>query len=41
MIAYDPRPGLKGLFDRVVLPRHVRASLLETMDNLERIFAAR
>jgi hypothetical protein len=41
VIAYDPRPGLKGLFDRLVLPRYVRASLVETMDNLERVFAAR
>jgi polyketide cyclase/dehydrase/lipid transport protein len=34
-VAYEPR----GLFDRVVLPRYVRRSLAETMDNLERIFA--
>ena len=37
VIAYEPRPGLKGLFDRFVLPRYVRASLVETMGNLERV----
>jgi len=37
VIAYAPRPGLKGVFDRLVLPRYVRASLVETMDNLERL----
>jgi hypothetical protein len=41
VIGYAPRGGFKGIFDRVVLPRYVRASLVETMDNLERIFAAR
>jgi uncharacterized protein YndB with AHSA1/START domain len=40
-IAYRPRPGLRGLFDRLILPRYVRASLAETMDNLERVFAKR
>jgi hypothetical protein len=40
VIGYAPRAGFKGIFDRVVLPRYVRASLVETMDNLERIFAA-
>jgi hypothetical protein len=39
VIAYEPRPGLKGVFDRLVLPRYVRASLVETMDNLERVLA--
>jgi hypothetical protein len=39
VIAYAPRPGLKNLFDRLVLPRYVRASLVETMDNLERVLA--
>jgi Polyketide cyclase / dehydrase and lipid transport len=40
VIAYEPRPGLKGVFDRLVLPRYVRASLVETMDNLERVLAS-
>lgn len=35
VVAYEPR----GLFDRFVLPRYVRRSLAETMDNLDRIFA--
>jgi hypothetical protein len=39
VIEYEPRPGLRGLFDRLILPRYVRASLAETMDNLERVFA--
>jgi hypothetical protein len=39
VIAYEPRSGLKGLFDRLVLPRFVRASLVETMANLERVLA--
>jgi hypothetical protein len=34
-VAYEPR----GLFDRFVLPRFVRQSLVETMENLERVFA--
>jgi hypothetical protein len=39
VIAYEPRPGLRGLFDRLILPRYVRASFAETMDNLERAFS--
>jgi hypothetical protein len=39
VIAYEPRSGLRGLFDRLIFPRYVRASLAETMDNLERVFA--
>jgi hypothetical protein len=35
VVAYEPR----GVFDRFVLPRYVRRSLVETMDNLERVFA--
>ena len=35
VVAYEPR----GVFDRFILPRYVRRSLAETMDNLERIFA--
>ncbi len=38
-IAYEPRSGLKGVFDRIILPRYVRASLVETMDNLDRVLA--
>lgn len=41
VIAYEPRPRLKGLFDRLLLPRYVRASLVETMDNLERVLDGR
>jgi hypothetical protein len=41
VIAYEPRSGPRGLVDRFIVPRHVRASLVETMDNLERTFAAR
>lgn len=35
VVAYEPR----GVFDRFILPRYVRRSLAETMDNLERVFA--
>jgi hypothetical protein len=38
VIAYEPRSGLRGVVDRLFVPRHVRASLVETMDNLERVF---
>ena len=34
VVAYEPR----GVFDRFILPRFVRRSLVETMDNLERVF---
>ena len=38
VIAYEPRSGLRGIVDRLFVPRHVRASLVETMDNLARVF---
>jgi uncharacterized protein YndB with AHSA1/START domain len=41
VIEYDPRRALRGAVDRLLVPRHVRASLVETMDNLERVFADR
>jgi hypothetical protein len=41
VIAYEPRPGVKGLIDRLFVRRSVRRALVETLDNLERIFRER
>ena len=40
VIGFEPRGGLGGLVDRLFVKRAVRQSLVETMDNLERIFRA-
>lgn len=41
VIEFQPRPGLAGLTDRLFVTRAVKRSLVETMDNLERIFSER
>jgi uncharacterized protein YndB with AHSA1/START domain len=40
-VEYQPRPGWRSLFDRVVVRRAVERSIRETMDNLERRFRER
>jgi uncharacterized protein YndB with AHSA1/START domain len=39
-IEYAPRRGLRGLADRVLVPRAAGRALAQTADNLERIFQA-
>jgi uncharacterized protein YndB with AHSA1/START domain len=39
-IEYEPRSGIRGLFDRTLLRRAVARSVRQTMRNLERLFAA-
>jgi polyketide cyclase/dehydrase/lipid transport protein len=36
VVAYEPRPGLAGVFDRVVLPRAIRRAFADTFLALER-----
>jgi len=38
VIEFQPRKGISGLVDRLFVTRTVKRSLVETMDNLERIF---
>jgi hypothetical protein len=40
VIAFAPRGGLAGLSDRLFVGRAVQRSLVETLDNLERVFRA-
>ena len=40
-VSFDPRPGPKGIFDRVVVKRAVASALRETTKNLERVFDQR
>jgi hypothetical protein len=37
-VEYEPRRGLVGLTDRLLVPRAVRSAFAETLGNLERIF---
>jgi hypothetical protein len=37
-VEYEPRGGLFGLTDRLLVPRAVRRAFAETVGNLERIF---
>ncbi|WP_203898997.1 SRPBCC family protein [Virgisporangium aliadipatigenens] len=34
-VSYEPRPGAKGFFDRVLVRRGVKKALTRTLDNLE------
>ena len=40
-VEYQPRPGLRSLFDRLVVRRAIERSLHETIANLERRFRER
>ena len=37
-VEYQPRPGWRGLFDRLLVHRAVKRTLLQTVANLERHF---
>jgi hypothetical protein len=41
VISFQPRSGLRGIVDRLFVARTVQGSLIETADNLERIFRER
>ncbi|TMK54297.1 MAG: hypothetical protein E6G60_22325 [Actinobacteria bacterium] len=41
VISFQPRSGLSAIVDRLFVARTVRGSLVETLDNLERIFRDR
>jgi hypothetical protein len=38
VVAYEPRKGLSGIFDRILLKRAVAKALHKTMENLDRVF---
>jgi hypothetical protein len=38
VVSYQPRPGLRGLFDRTIFRRSVKRALEKTVENLERRF---
>jgi uncharacterized protein YndB with AHSA1/START domain len=40
-VEYEPRPGWRGLFDRLLVRRAIERSIGETMANLERVFRER
>jgi uncharacterized protein YndB with AHSA1/START domain len=41
VVEYEPRGGVRGLFDRVALPREIRRAFARTFAALEREFLAR
>jgi hypothetical protein len=41
IVDYDPRPALRGLFDRFLLPRIIRRALRRTALNLDSILRSR
>ena len=38
VVAYEPRKGLSGFFDRTVIKRAVAGALHKTIENLDRVF---
>lgn len=40
VVDYEPRPGLRGLYDRVIVRRGIERALKQTLTNLERELAA-
>ena len=40
VVEFEPRPGIRGTFDRVVVPRGVRRAVATTLDNLDEVFRA-
>jgi hypothetical protein len=36
VVEYEPRPGLRGLFDRLIVRRAVAGAMRRTVENLER-----
>ena len=41
VVEYEPRGGLRGIADRLLVPRASRRAMVDTVENLERIFAER
>jgi uncharacterized protein YndB with AHSA1/START domain len=39
VVEYEPRGGLRGIADRLLVPRASRRAMVETAENLERLFA--
>jgi hypothetical protein len=39
VVEYEPRGGITGLFDRILLPRAIQRLFSRTFDNLDREFA--
>ena len=37
IVAYEPRPGIRGLYDRIVVKRAVEGALRRTTRNLDRL----
>jgi hypothetical protein len=38
VVAYEPRPGLTGLVDRLLVKRAITRALHKTIENLDRVF---
>jgi hypothetical protein len=41
VVAYEPRSGLRGLYDRMLVRRGIDRALRQTLENLEAVFGAR
>jgi hypothetical protein len=41
IVAYEPRSGLRGLYDRILVRRGIDRALRQTLENLEAVFGAR
>jgi hypothetical protein len=41
VVEYEPRPGLAGLFDRLLVKRSVERAMRRTVKNLDRVFQKR
>ncbi len=41
VVEYEPRPGLTGLFDRLLVKRSVERAMRKTVQNLDRVFQQR
>lgn len=41
VVEYEPRPGLAGLFDRLLVKRSVEKAMRRTVQNLDRVFQRR
>jgi len=38
-VSYEPRPGWRGVLDRLVVRRAIERAMRETLGNLERSFS--
>jgi hypothetical protein len=41
VVEYEPRPGWRGLFDRLLVKRSVERAMRKTVQNLDRVFQQR